>query len=496
MPPSRDISRANTSDEAAQDSSNRIVELSPSSDDGNEYFDGIPFPGSHLKKSSSKPLPNWLSGPQFSLIHDDLETKTSHDQRKTLDECLQLLTLDDTQGLELNTHEIPRLRKDAHAGFLRNTLTPLPSGYVLIDASRPWFFYWSMAGLACLGEDVSYYKQRLQETVAPLQNPSGGFGGGHGQLSHCAATYATTLALACVDGLDMIDRQAMWHWLGTVKQSDGGFRMSVNAEEDIRGAYCAMTVIVLLNLPLELPPDAPARSAGLTRFTDHLGEWIGACQTHEGGMAGAPTNEAHGAYAFCALACLCILNAPHVSIPKYLDTQALARCLASLQTTPEGGFAGRTNKLVDACYSHWVGGCWALLQAALIGTSQLHEGEDLWNREALIRYLLCCGQQPGRKGGMRDKPSTRPDGYHTCYSLAGLSAAMNHYHYKSGQPTNDKDSGRLLSAFNWTGQRASEEERNRWKVDESDIVGFVHPVFVIPFASVERSRKQFEKGGF
>lgn len=43
----------------------------------------------------------------------------------------------------------------------------------------------------------------------PLQNADGGFGGGHGQLSHCAPSYAATLSLALVDGLDMIDRRIM-----------------------------------------------------------------------------------------------------------------------------------------------------------------------------------------------------------------------------------------------------------------------------------------------
>jgi protein farnesyltransferase subunit beta len=33
-------------------------------------------------------------------------------------------------------------------------------------------------------------------------------------------------------------------------------------------------------------------------------------QTFEGGLSGSPGTEAHGAYAFCVLACLCILNQP------------------------------------------------------------------------------------------------------------------------------------------------------------------------------------------
>ena len=48
-----------------------------------------------------------------------------------------------------------------------------------------------------------------------------------------------------------------------------------------------------------------------------------------------------------------------------------------MQQTPEGGFSGRTNKLVDACYSWWVGGCWSLIEAALGRTAS---AQPLWNR--------------------------------------------------------------------------------------------------------------------
>lgn len=39
-------------------------------------------------------------------------------------------------------------------------------------------------------------------------------------------------------------------------------------------------------------------------------------QTYEGGISGKPDAEAHGAYAFCALACLCILGEPQEMIPQ------------------------------------------------------------------------------------------------------------------------------------------------------------------------------------
>ncbi|KAI7221384.1 terpenoid cyclases/Protein prenyltransferase [Hortaea werneckii] len=494
-------------------------QASPVKSSQSNVVSGIPFPGKdQLPPPPSKPvdLPDWLTPATYALFHPDDGTETTQSQQKTTAECLPHLTLKDTQNLPQNIHGLPHLRRKAHADFLRTSLGPLPAPFAAMDASRPWLFYWTMAGLTSLGEDVSAYKQRLMETVRPLQNPTGGFGGGHGQLSHCACTYATVLALACVDGLDAVDREAMWRWLGQVKQADGGFRMAVDAEEDIRGAYCAMTVITLLNLPLTLPSDSPARTAGLETFVDGLGEWVSRCQTYEGGIAGAPTNEAHGAYAFCALACLSILDAPHRSIPQYLDVPSLIHWLASMQTVPEGGFAGRTNKLVDACYSHWVGGCWALLQAAAAGGAGTPEEdkatspstnitvesiEALWNRHALIRYLLTCCQQPGKRGGMRDKPSTRPDGYHTCYSLAGLSAAQNHYRYdatrdssSSSSSSRKKSSGRLMAAFNWEASPPSAEEMKRAKYEEQDRVAFVHPVFVVPMGVVERTRVKFEEG--
>jgi hypothetical protein len=38
-----------------------------------------------------------------------------------------------------------------------------------------------------------------------MQNPDGGFGGGHGQMSHCASSYAVILSLATVGGQDALE---------------------------------------------------------------------------------------------------------------------------------------------------------------------------------------------------------------------------------------------------------------------------------------------------
>lgn len=220
------------------------------------------------------------------------------------------------------------------------------------------------------------------------------------------------LALAMVGGDEaygIVDRVAMWRWLGQLKQADGGFRVCDDGEEDVRGAYCALVAITLLGLPWQMPDDSPTRAQGLTDFRDGLGEYLSRCQTYEGGISAGPSNEAHGAYTFCALACLCILGKPRDTITRYLNVEALTLWLSARQYAPEGGLAGRTNKVVDGCYSHWIGGCWPLIEAALQGSieSSLSSSEILSRRlfsdEGLTRYILGCCQAPS--GGLRDKPS-------------------------------------------------------------------------------------------
>jgi protein farnesyltransferase subunit beta len=319
------------------------------------------------------------------------------------------------------------------------------------------------------------------------QHPQGGYGGGYGQLPHLACSYAAILALAMAGGTetyDSIDRKSMWHFLGHMKQADGGFTMAAGGEEDIRGAFCAMVILSLLNLPLDLPTDAPARSHGLTSFEDGLGDWISRCQSWDGGISAAPGNEAHGAYAFCGLGCLAIMGPPKETLNKYLQVAALTHWLSSRQCSPEGGYNGRTNKLVDGCYSHWIGGCWSILEAAT--------STNLWNRAALARYIFAAGQD--QKGGLKDKPGKRPDAYHSCYCLAGLSAAQHRYAYDENV-NKGLGTGTLGAPYHWKTEGLYESEDKVW--EDEDIVKPVHPVFVISYMAVYEIRKYFEdKEGF
>ena len=83
----------------------------------------------------------------------------------------------------------------------------------------------------------------------------------------------------------------------------------------------------------------------------------------------------------------------------------------------EGGFQGRTHKLVDGCYSFWQGGLFPLFRALRWSTSLC------CNSAALRKYILqACQELP--HGGLRDKPGKRADYYHTCYCLSGLASLI------------------------------------------------------------------------
>jgi protein farnesyltransferase subunit beta len=281
------------------------------------------------------------------------------------------------------------------------------------------------------------------------------------------------------EAYESINRKTLWQFVGRMKQADGGFTMCEGGEEDIRGAFCALVILSVINLPMDLPLDAPARQHGLTTFTDGLGEWISKCQSWDGGISATPGNESHGAYAFCGLGCLAILGPPKETLHKYLDVNLLIHWLSSRQCTPEGGYNGRTNKLVDGCYSHWVGGCWSIVEAATI--------TGLWNRTALGRYILAGCQE--KKGGLKDKPGKHSDAYHTCYALAGLSAAQYKYVYDENV-NKDLGTGSLGAPYHWKTEGQWEGNNEVW--DGEDVVKTIHPVFIIPYMSVYETRKYFE----
>jgi protein farnesyltransferase subunit beta len=209
--------------------------------------------------------------------------------------------------------------------------------------------------------------------------------------------------------------------------------MHHGGEVDLRGTYCAMSVATLLNIvDSDLIGNAP--------------DFVAKCQTYEGGYSCVPFDEAHGGYTFCASAAMVLMK----SVPK-INLPRLRRWSVNRQSTLMGGFNGRTNKLIDACYSFWVGALFPILDA-IPAIITLTEGSPLAPAQtasllrihavpwegllppptpietpladfgALAEYVLMACQDRNA-GGLKDKPSCNADHYHTCYAMSGLAIA-------------------------------------------------------------------------
>lgn len=357
---------------------------------------------------------------QSVFLDESTPTASSVEQRAVEASCLRLYELSHKSSA------LPNLRRSATIKFCRRGLEELGEGYACLDASRPWLIYWILHSLElCDAPIEDEVKERVVEFLARCQNPDGGFGGGPGQLSHLAPTYAAVNALAIIGtqrAFEVINRQTLASWLRSLRMDDGSLVMHQDGEVDIRGCYCALSVANLTNV---YTPD-------LFKNTE---QWLIRCQTYEGGFGGAPGMEAHGGYSFCGFASLVFLGKE-----RLCNEDRLLRWATSRQMRLEGGFQGRTNKLVDGCYSFWQGGVFPILHKVLAqrvsGASvskdkscdqmpkpSVSEHRWLFNQEALQEYLLICCQES--RGGLVDKPGKSRDFYHTCYCLSGLSVSQH-----------------------------------------------------------------------
>lgn len=357
------------------------------------------------------------------------------------------------------------LQRDKHIEFLTNGLRQLGPSFCVLDANRPWLCYWILHSIALLGDSVDdELENNTIDFLSRCQDPNGGYGGGPGQMPHLATTYAAINALITLGGhrsLSSINRRKVYTFLRRMKDPSGAFRMHDAGEMDVRACYTAISVASVLNILDD-------------ELVKGVGNFILSCQTYEGGISGEPGSEAHGGYTFCGLATMVLIGEVNC-----LDLTSLIDWVVFRQGV-EGGFQGRTNKLVDGCYSFWQGGVFALIQklhsiieeqlrlldagGSAIDSPQLasiscHSGkrglhdtsgsakfsnigfnflkepaemEPLFHSIALQQYIILCSQL--QEGGFRDKPGKHRDYYHTCYCLSGLSVAQYSYSKDADSP--------------------------------------------------------------
>lgn len=364
------------------------------------------------------------------------------------------------------------LQRDKHIEYLSKGLRHLGSAFSVLDANRPWLCYWIIHAIALLGETIDdELEDNTVDFLNRCQDPNGGFAGGPGQMPHLATTYAAVNTLITLGGdkaLASINRDKLYGFMRRMKQPNGGFRMHDEGEIDVRACYTAISVASILNILDD-------------ELMKNVGDFILSCQTYEGGIAGEPGSEAHGGYTFCGLAAMILIGeANRLDLPRLLDWVVFRQ-------GKECGFQGRTNKLVDGCYSFWQGGAVALLQRLQsvieeqmveasqsftksdapdekensagtsshatsrirreaisescssdiknIGNNFINEwraSDPLFHSIALQQYILLCAQE--QDGGLRDKPGKRRDHYHSCYCLSGLSLCQYSWSKRPDSP--------------------------------------------------------------
>ncbi|TKR87322.1 hypothetical protein L596_011736 [Steinernema carpocapsae] len=370
-----------------------------------------------------------------NLFHDGgLETDTSLDQKiveKNLKDYyakyLETLNLKDGDGKITQ----PTLQKGANSRACLHALTEgLKSDYANLDASRTWICYWNIHALRMMNVDIpSDVEHKIITFLNTCQAKEGGYGGGPGQLPHIATTYGAVMALVSLgtsEALRSINREGLLDFLLKMKKPNGSFALHVDGEADIRGVYCALAIAAITNIIYEkrsvtIKDTEGKEKVELVDLTTNVDLWLISCQSYEGGFGAEPSSEGHGGYTFCAIAALTILG----QLNKVANEEALVKWLVARQMKYEGGFSGRSNKLVDNCYSFWVGCAIALMDEHL--SRKLPNGGHtlLFDWKALQAYILIAGQCV-ETSLFRDKPKKVGDFYHNCYSMSGLSISQKY----------------------------------------------------------------------
>lgn len=149
-------------------------------------------------------------------------------------------------------------------------------------------------------------------------------------------------------------------------------------DADLRMTYCAFVVCTLLDdwscidLPRALSHIQRCR-VRVPHPLPFLPPPHILCKTYEGGYGQTPQGESLGGPTYCALAALHLVPADHACAPQArlqrVEWHATVRWLLHMQAEAlapvgggggGGGFAGRTNKLADACYGFWCGAALAV----------------------------------------------------------------------------------------------------------------------------------------
>ena len=247
------------------------------------------------------------------------------------------------------------------------------------------------------GEQFEELRSECEEYLARrVIESKGGISGFPQDNFHTVTNYAALTGIALVGtetAYELIDRQAFYKELLALKLENGAFSSTRGHEYDVRSTFTAIMMASFLNM---LTPE----------LTRGVREFAKKCQGYDGGIAPRPGLESHGGYVHCGVGVLYLLDAL-----DDLDLPALIRWISMRQMDWTGGFNGRPNKIVDSCYSWWMGTACQIISRHL-------NIPPFWNENAMALYLLRIAQK--ESGAFCDHPPSGQDKFHTMYSIAGL----------------------------------------------------------------------------
>ena len=423
---------------------------------------------------------------------EEKKTKTDNDQEKIE---LKVLKLFEEVGFTTKSSEDfqneAKFYRILHYDLFKKQISQLSPGYINLDSGYPWFIYWILNCIVmCKDNNQIKYETKLEivQLLKELQHEDGGFRGVAKCQANIISTYAAVMGIVCLgipEAYDIIDIPKMKNFLLRMKNNNfninqnpsytdkngiyvitkeikdecksyhsvypGAFQNHESGESDLRSTYCALIVASVLNLINWNDLDNDPLTKGVVDYVKN-------CQTFEGGLGPEPFCEAHGGYSFCGIATLALLKKLNE-----IDVNSFLRWLVSRQMTKEGGFNGRTNKLVDSCYSFWQGSVFNMLYMA--DKKYTFDDELLYDQLSLQAYILFACQNT-KIGGLIDKPGKYPDLYHSNYSIASLSLSQ---------------------------QSLLEDLKVTLNVDLDDTFVKVNPIYCAPEDKIEMALKYYAK---
>ncbi|KAI7196097.1 geranylgeranyl transferase-like protein type II beta subunit [Hortaea werneckii] len=313
-------------------------------------------------------------------------------------------------GAEKHLPEELSLVVDKHVAYIQSLDTRRDElEYHLTEHLRVSGIYWGLTALHLLGHPDALPREGVLDFVLSCLRENGGFGAAPGHDAHMLYTVSAVQVLALIDGFEDLEKRVdngkmkVAKFISGLQQPNGTFAGDEWGETDTRFLYGALNALSLLQmLPSQRPSEAPL--VDVPAATAH----IKACQNFDGGFGVAPGRESHSGQVFTCLAALSIAG----ELDSYLGEEGKDRLGAWLseRQLASGGLNGRPEKLVDSCYSWWVGSSLAMI------------GRFHWiNGQKLTKFILEC--QDPEQGGFADRLGDMVDVFHTVFAITGLSFA-------------------------------------------------------------------------